>query len=926
MKFCLTLLVASATFLLAEVNAQTGGPSPALDQLLIGEEPGKLIQEARRDGNVVRGAILFHQGNINCAKCHRPTTGGDPIAPDLSRMDSQVTDEQIVESILQPSKTIRKGYETVKVLTIGGRVIAGVVVADDAGEIVLRELANVDRLVTVNREDVDEIQPGTVSGMPAGLVNELKDRRQFLDLLRYVIELRERGPSAEFNAPASSHRNLTSELAGLVLVQEKGCVACHESPEVESFVSAKKAPRLKWSGRWLNPEYLARFIADPHATKHGTSMPNLLDALDSQSRASTAEAITHFLVGSAGSQFGFAASTPEAQQRGGVLFHSVGCVACHAPRDTSANEQPQVGSIPLGDLTNKYSLAGLGEFLENPHAVRPSGRMPNMRLTHFEAQDLASYLLQVSEPPSAHWEFDASLAQLGKVMFKQLKCVACHTDLDVSKSQDNGPALAQLRIDQGCLSDGVGDWPKFHLDAEQKSAIRATLSNFPEELSADQRIDVALQSFRCFACHDRNGLGGVTDLTNPHFQTGNMNLGDQGRIPPTLTGAGAKLKSKWMREVLVNGRSIRPYMNTRMPQYGEENVGYLIDLFQQADELPSASPVPFNDQKEMRTAGLEMAGNKGLNCVACHTYQYKLSDTMPAVDLTEMTDRLKKDWFHQYMLAPQKFSPNTVMPSFWPGGVAIRKDIAGAPEYQVEALWQYLIDGRQARAPSGVVREPLEIVVETEAKLLRRNYQGIGKRGIGVGYPGGVNLAFDAEQMRLAMIWKGKFIDPAGAWNGQGSGTVRPLGRPVNFAKGPDLDDASDPWVADDGRPPHHQFEGYDLKSLRRPSFRYRFKDVDVQDYFEEFTPAAAEQIQLRRTLKLTASGGQRRLRFRALAGTKIAAKGDGVFVVDQQMRVRLDPDAKVKVVDAPEGQQLHVLLSIDADEPRQLVIEYLWQ
>ena len=79
--------------------------------------------------------------------------------------------------------------------------------------------------------------------------------------------------------------------------------------------------------------------------------------------------------------------------------------------------------------------------------------------------------------------------------------------------------------------------------------------------------------------------------------------------------------------------------------------------------------------------------------------------------------------------------------------------------------------------PRGVVRERLEIVVTDEAKMLRRSYQGIGKRGIGVGYPGGVNLAFDAEQMRLAMIWKGKFLDPGGVldrartWNGKADGT-----------------------------------------------------------------------------------------------------------------------------------------------------------
>ena len=70
--------------------------------------------------------------------------------------------------------------------------------------------------------------------------------------------------------------------------------------------------------------------------------------------------------------------------------------------------------------------------------------------------------------------------------------------------------------------------------------------------------------------------------------------------------------------------------------------------------------------------------------------------------------------------------------------------------------------------------------------MLRRSYQGIGKRGIGVGYPGQVNLAFDAEQLRLAMIWKGKFADPAVAWRGQGRGTVRPLGTVTYpFPRGP---------------------------------------------------------------------------------------------------------------------------------------------
>ena len=210
---------------------------------------------------------------------------------------------------------------------------------------------------------------------------------------------------------------------------------------------------------------------------------------------------------------------------------------------------------------------------------------------------------------------------------------------------------------------------------------------------------------------------------------------------------------------------------------------------------------------------------------------------MPGVDLTEMAERLHKDWFFQYMKSPQAISPNTVMPSFWPGGKAIRKEILdGDTNQQIGAVWEYLQDGRQARVPRGLRREPIELLAgDDRAAMLRRSYQGIGKRGIGVGYPAGVNLAFDAEQLRLAMIWKGKFADPAGVWRSQGHGTVRPLGAQlIRFEAGPELDSSQSPWVVDDGRPPRHRFTGYFLDDMDRPTFTYQLDDVGVEDFGAE--------------------------------------------------------------------------------------------
>lgn len=597
----------------------------------------------------------------------------------------------------------------------------------------------------------------------------------------------------------------------------------------------------------------------------------------------------------------------------------------------------------MGDLSRKYTLPGLVVFLEDPLTARPSGRMPQMALKHDEAIDIAHYLLQRPPPTADTWKVDAQLAAKGEALFIELGCHACHADpagRDVDPLGSNplqGPPLSNLRLDQGCLAAPAAEeagqdpsHPVFSLTAEERSSLQAVVRDYPEQLTPRQQIDVSVRSLRCIACHERDSLGGVSAQRNPHFQTTNLNLGDQGRIPPPLTGVGAKLRGSWMRDVLVNGRTIRPYMKTRMPQYGAAQVEPLAALLQATDRLPRPAYAAFDDQKAMRETGLHLAGNQGLNCVACHTYKYQLSDTMPAVDLTEMTERLEKDWFYGYMLDPQRFSPNTVMPSFWPSGQAIRDDLSGDAAFQIEALWQYLIDGRQAAAPRGVVREPLEIGVAEETRLLRRSYPGIGKRGIGVGYPGGVNLAFDAEQMRLGMVWRGKFVDPAGVWTGQGSGQVQPLGAAIPFVAGPDLDQPASPWVANTDRPPQHQFRGYSLDDNQQPTFRYTIQDIEVQDFFTPFFDEASQLPQLRRRLTCSGPTDQGSLSFRIAVDHANLVQSGNEFAIGDRLKIRIVSGQAAEILRDGETRQLRITWKLK-DEDRQdgdpppLIVEYIW-
>lgn len=909
---------------------QQAGDAPKLSQQLMSEGAAALAEAAREKGDAVRGAILFPQQKLACANCHSPG-GADLLGPDLTQLKNQVTDAYLVESLLNPSKDIAKGFETISVVTVRGRKHSGRIVRRTPAVIVLREAIEERRLITLRLADIEEQLTQPKSSMPDGMVDELPSRQHFLDLVRYVMEIRGAGGGA--SRVQSGGGTIDARLHGLVLIDHFQCGACHGGDAVTAATTfgppPQEAPDLMWSAGRLDPEYIEQLLHSPHKTKPGARMPDVLGSLSKRERVAAANQLTHFVASLRPEKFN-RPSPFVFEGEGKTLFHTVGCAACHSPRNDEGLETLADSSVPLGDVTRKYNLNSLREFLEDPHAARPGGRMPNLKLTHFEAKDIAGYLLSVPAPAFvSQFELDAEKVAAGRLQFEQLGCAECHA-LDKNRRPIKHAQLAADNATKGCLSGKPGKWPAYQLSDRQRSAMVTALQSPLEPIGEADRIDMTLTALRCTACHQRGELGGIGAERNEFFHTANPNLGPQGRIPPPLTDVGSKLRPKWMREVLVSGRSVRPYMMTRMPQYGVDNVAHLIDLFQRVDEAAPVSYAPVKDEKEIRNAGHQMAGVGGLNCIACHTFQQKRASTMPAADLTEMTDRLHKGWFYRYMRDPQKLSPNTVMPSFWPGGRAIRQDLLeGNTDLQIEAMWRYLLDGRQARVPRGLRREPIELVATDEAVMLRRSYQGIGKRGIGVGYPRRVNLAFDAEQLRLAMIWKGKFADPSGVWRSQGHGTVRPLGSDhLRFPKGPELDDAEKPWVVDEGRPPHHRFKGYVLDKLRRPTFLYRFDNIDVTDSPIDMSSGGdgdePRRAWIKRTLTFASTEGRRPVVFRAAADANIADRGDGVFSVGKRLRIHVSGDRTARIVKAGNGQQLRIPVEIPAGKS-SLTLEYHW-
>ena len=203
--------------------ADVGRGQTLLQEQLVSEGVTSLAKAARSEGDPQRGAILFHQPFLACAKCHAvgqianlpATTSSFTLGPDLAKIDKNAAmtpaalSEAIVESILDPSKVIRKGFEPVVVQTADGKTVTGLLVEETADKLVLRDVSNTTgqggALVTLNKAQIEERVNSKTSIMPAGQMNALAGRSQFLDLVRYLIEIAEGGPARaqQLQPPAS---------------------------------------------------------------------------------------------------------------------------------------------------------------------------------------------------------------------------------------------------------------------------------------------------------------------------------------------------------------------------------------------------------------------------------------------------------------------------------------------------------------------------------------------------------------------------------------------------------------------------------------------------------------------------------------------------------------------------------------------------
>jgi putative heme-binding domain-containing protein len=146
---------------------------PELEKLL-----AATVQHRSFDG----GKQAF--ATATCTQCHRIGDTGGATGPDLTSTAARFGIPDMLDAMLEPSKTISDQYRDTEFRTVDGDLLVGRVEAEKDGVIRLRRAPS-DEVVDIDESDVEMRRPYPLSRMPNGLLDTL-DEEGVLDLFAYL--------------------------------------------------------------------------------------------------------------------------------------------------------------------------------------------------------------------------------------------------------------------------------------------------------------------------------------------------------------------------------------------------------------------------------------------------------------------------------------------------------------------------------------------------------------------------------------------------------------------------------------------------------------------------------------------------------------------------------------------------------------------
>jgi putative heme-binding domain-containing protein len=153
-------------------------------------EHERLTQAAlARAGNADRGRQAFLNAEKSlCVKCHRVGGEGERIGPELTGVGSRFSRIYIIESILEPGRTVAPSFGTTVMRLKNGQTLSGVTTAESQADVTLVD--NQGQRQIVLKSEIEEQKPSPASTMPDGLEKRFTEQ-EFVDLIGYLTSLKE---------------------------------------------------------------------------------------------------------------------------------------------------------------------------------------------------------------------------------------------------------------------------------------------------------------------------------------------------------------------------------------------------------------------------------------------------------------------------------------------------------------------------------------------------------------------------------------------------------------------------------------------------------------------------------------------------------------------------------------------------------------
>ncbi len=171
----------------------------------------KAEAERLNQASIAVGEQLFQR--LDCHKCHTVSPGEKPVGPFLGKVARDYTQEQLLEAVLHPSKTIAEGFLAQVFLMEDGTTHSGFVTGETDEQITIRNTDGNEIILLV--EEIEERRTLEKSPMPDGMVKELSDDelQSLLDYLKSLaIPATAEPPSAEQNdEPANAENEVKEE-------------------------------------------------------------------------------------------------------------------------------------------------------------------------------------------------------------------------------------------------------------------------------------------------------------------------------------------------------------------------------------------------------------------------------------------------------------------------------------------------------------------------------------------------------------------------------------------------------------------------------------------------------------------------------------------------------------------------------------------